>query len=132
MEAINILGTRNTPSVTYDDQARTFSVIGNSIPENASEFYAPIMNWLKAELPDMQDGTIFQFSLPYFNSSSLKALYLVLMEIKKEMHTGKQFSAIWHIEEGDDFMSEAAETFAEMTEIEFTLKEGLLPPLSNP
>ena len=131
MESIKISATRNTPSVTFDQQTKTFSLIGNSIPENAGEFYTPVIGWLRKELPGMQEGTIFEFCLPYFNSSSLKALYLLLVEIKKEMDSGKRLEAVWHMEEDDDFMAEAAETFAEMTEIEFTLKQGLLHPASD-
>lgn len=128
MEPINIRATRNTPSVTYDAPGNLFSLIGNSIPENAGEFYTPVIDWLKHTLPTMPDGSTFAFCLPYFNSSSLKALYLLLMELKKEMDAGKRFETIWHLEEDDDFMTEAAETFTEMTGIEFTFKVGVIEP----
>lgn len=126
MKPISISATRNTPAVTYRAETNTFSLIGNSIPENAGEFYKPVIEWIKQEAPLLADGTTFEFCLPYFNSSSLKALYLLLMELKKAMELGKRFEAIWHIEEQDDFMSEAAETFTEMTDIDFTLKTGLI------
>ncbi len=127
MEPINIGATRNTPSIHFNGDTHTFTVIGNSIPENAGEFYTPVIDWLRAKASSLPDGTIFQFCLPYFNSSSLKALYLLLMEIKNAMDAGKHFEAIWHVEEDDDFMSEAAETFTELTGMEFILHSGILP-----
>ena len=75
----------------------------------------------------MPDGTTFEFCLPYFNSSSLKALYLLLVEVKLAMDAGKRFEAVWHVEEEDDFMTEAAETFSEITGIVFQTRTGLLP-----
>lgn len=124
---IDIKATRNTPSVEFDKAAKTFTMVGNSIPENAGEFYGPIIDQVKKEIPSMPDGTTFTFCLPYFNSSSLKAVYLLLTEIKSGMDSGKKFEAVWHVEEEDDFMTEAAETFTEMAGIEFTFKTGLLP-----
>jgi hypothetical protein len=121
-----IKATRNTPAVCFDPAVPSFTVAGNSIPENAGEFYGPIIEQLRQQIPAMTDGTSFVFCLPYFNSSSLKAIYLLLNEIKVGMDQGKRFEVIWHMEEEDDFMSDAAETFSEMTGIPFTLKTGLL------
>lgn len=125
-EPIAIKGTSNTPAVSYSTQDHGFSIIGNSIPENAGEFYAPIIERVRGNIPAMADGSTFTFCLPYFNSSSLKAIYMLLSTIKEGMDQGKRFDVIWHIEEGDDFMSDAAETLSEMVGIEMTLKEGLL------
>lgn len=124
--AFDIKATRNTPAVRYEPATPAFIVAGNSIPENAGEFYGPIIEHLHKEIPGMPDGMSFIFCLPYFNSSSLKAIYLLLNEIKAGMDLGKRFDVIWHMEEEDDFMSDAAETFAEMTGISFILKAGLL------
>lgn len=126
MDALRIAATRNTPAISIDPAAKRFRMVGNSLPENAGEFYTPIIERLKQSLPEMGDGSIFEFCLPYFNSSSLKAIYLILVEVKQTMDGGKQFEVIWHVEEDDDFMTEAAETFVEMCGIELTLREGLI------
>ena len=123
---LNIKATRNTPAVVLDIDKNTFTIAGNSIPENAGEFYGPIIEQVKQGIPAMADGATFTFCLPYFNSSSLKAVYLLLTEIKAGIDSGKSFEAVWHVEEEDDFMAEAAETFTEMSGIEFTLKTGIL------
>ncbi len=123
---LDIKATRNTPGVLLDTEKNIFYMVGNSLPENASEFYSPIVELVKQAIPHMTNGAIFTFCLPYFNSSSLKAVYLLLKEIKEAMDGGRHFEIVWHIEEDDDFMSEAAETFTEMTGITFTFKTGIL------
>lgn len=123
--ALAIKATRNTPAILFDPNANAFSVIGTSIPENAGEFYGPVIEWMKEQAPALPDGTSFTFCLPYFNSSSLKAVYLLLCEIKAGMDTGKNFELVWYVEEDDDFMSDAAETFTEMTGVAFTFRTGL-------
>jgi hypothetical protein len=126
MEALIIAATRQTPSVKFDPTDRHLRITGVSIPENASEFYLPVIDWLKNNGADLENGTTVSFSLTYFNSSSLKALYLVLMELKKLLDAGKSFDVFWYVEEEDEFMSEAAETFTEMVGIPLKLVTGSL------
>ena len=121
MEPLNIPSTRNTPAVICDPIRARFSVAGSSIPENASAFYEPIIKWLNTHMEEIPTKTEFAFNLPYFNSSSLKAIHLLLMEIKRGVDRGKQFTLTWHMEEDDDFMSEAGETFREMVGMDITI-----------
>ncbi|MBL7950887.1 MAG: DUF1987 domain-containing protein [Flavobacteriales bacterium] len=126
MEDLHLTATKNTPEVFFSITAGTYRIMGNSIPENASELYAPVMAWLQKNLTHVADGATFEFDLPYFNSSSLKALYLVLLELKKEADQGKNLRLRWFAEENDEFMTEAAETFTEMVGIELELVIGKL------
>lgn len=126
MITLNIPASRTTPAVLYDQEQARFRVVGNSIPENASAFYSPIVVWLKEHGRSMPEGCTFEFSLPYFNSSSLKALYQVMMQIKDLQGQGKQFNIIWFAEEEDDFMLEAGETYREMVGIDITIQFGML------
>lgn len=126
MEALHLPATKNTPEVLFSPATGIYRLVGNSIPENASEFYSPVMIWLKDNLVHTANGATFEFDLPYFNSSSLKALYLVLLELKKEADKGKELKLRWYAEENDEFMSEAAETFTEMVGLELELVIGKL------
>jgi hypothetical protein len=64
------------------------------------------------------------FSLPYFNSSSLKALYAVLVEIKNGIDQGKEFEVNWYVEDEDEFMIEAGETYQELLGMKINLITG--------
>lgn len=126
MEALNIPATRNTPAISYNPSHAWLRVVGKSIPENASGFYMPVIDWIKQHMEALPDGCYFEFSLPYFNSSSLKALYLILMEIKRGMDLGKRFQVVWYAEEDDEFMNEAADTFRELTGMQIDVRTGHL------
>ncbi len=125
MEDLRILATRNTPEVTFLPQRQRFLICGNSIPENAGEFYSAPMEWLRLNIPNLPIGSTFEFSLPYFNSSSLKALYLLLLEIKQGKEFGKEFHLVWYAENDDEFMIDAAETFIELTGMDLEVRIGI-------
>lgn len=126
MEALKLEATRHSPAVDLDLTSGTFRIVGVSIPENASEFYTPIIEWIRGAMPSIPDGSTFSFSLSYFNSSSLKALYLALTEIKAGIDSGKKIDVQWHVDEEDEFMQEAGETFSEMVDIPLNMVTGSL------
>ncbi|MCC6840201.1 MAG: DUF1987 domain-containing protein [Flavobacteriales bacterium] len=124
METLNIPATANTPAVSFSSEQSRFLVTGNSIPENANNFFRPIMEWLDRNLEALPKLCTFEFNLPYFNSSSLKAIYLLLMEIRRGEAAGKQFHIAWYTESGDEFMEEAAESFIELTNMPIHVRTG--------
>lgn len=121
---LHLFATKSTPEVLFSPQQNIYRMVGNSIPENASETYAPVMEWLRNEFRSLSGPVTFDFDLPYFNSSSLKALYLVLLELKKATLAGKEIDLRWYIDENDEFMTEAAETFREMVGLDLKLVAG--------
>jgi hypothetical protein len=126
MNALNIPATRATPAITYNPDQACFRAVGNSIPEDASEFYAPVISWINEHMEQLPDGCAFEFCLPYFNSSSLKALYTLLMAVKCGIDRGQRFEVTWYVENDDEFMQEAGETYQEMLGMRMTIAPGLL------
>lgn len=124
MQLFKISATRTTPSVLLDPENGVYRICGNSIPENAGEFYAPVVTWCRDNLASFTRRATFEFDLPYFNSSSLKAIYLILTEIKHALDAGREIIVNWHVEEHDEFMLEAAETFEEMVGIQLNITAG--------
>ncbi len=126
MDELYIPHTKNTPGVAFVPGANKYSISGRSIPENASDFYAPVLSWLQENLPRITEPVVFSFDLPYFNSSSMKALYLVLTEIRNGQQAGRPVHVHWFVEDDDEFMVDAAETFQELTKIDLEIKPGSL------
>jgi len=124
MEQLHIVATRNTPSVVFLPEKATFHIVGSSIPEDPGTFYGPVVQWLQRNVAQLPDTCAFAFSLPYFNSSSLKALYSVLVEIKKGIDQGKAFEVNWYVEDEDEFMIEAGETYQELLGMKINLITG--------
>ena len=114
MEPLIIPGKRNTPSIWFDPSIDRFEMSGTSIPENANEFFRPVFNWLAANLPHLKDGSIFHFHFSYFNSTSLKAIFQVLRQLKEASVMGPKLEVRWYVEEDDEFMSDAAEMYMQL------------------
>lgn len=48
---------------------------GRSIPENAREFYRPMIEWVEKYNTRPKQQTVFDICLEYFNTSSSKAIF---------------------------------------------------------
>ena len=119
MQAINIESTEDTPKVILDASAGKFEMSGRSLPEDAAEFYQPILDWLDAYAASANPETIFEVKLEYFNTASSKLILDVLTKLE-EIDNVKVH---WYYYEDDEDMEEAGEEFSELIEVDFELKE---------
>ena len=119
MNALIIPATRNTPAIWFEPEAGRFEVEGISIPENASDFYLPVIEWMTRYLTELADGSVFNFQLSYINSTSLKAIYQMLKRIEEACKLGAHISVRWYAEDEDEFMQESAIMFSDMLDVEF-------------
>ncbi|HEY0978691.1 MAG TPA: DUF1987 domain-containing protein [Flavobacteriales bacterium] len=115
MKSLLIKGTKSTPTVVLDPTNDRYVFAGNSLPENAAEFFEPVIQWLRTNSEGLPPGRNFIFRLSYFSTSSMKAFYMVLNLIREaSLMQGKAHTISWQIEDDDEFMSEAAENFEEL------------------
>lgn len=113
MSTLHISATERTPELLFDFAANTFSLKGESYPENIAEFYGEPLGQLKKHL-SAQEGQkiVFHFALPYFNSSSAKIILGLFSMLEQAAEDGNEVHITWSCEEGDD-MQEMGEEFAE-------------------
>lgn len=123
MTPLFIPGTRNTPTVHFEPATFRFEVYGTCVPENAAEFFEPVFRWLSANLAYLPPGSIFHFNLSYFNSTSLKALFHVLKQIKEVNVMGGSIGIRWYVEPDDEFMTESVALFTQMLELNVEVVE---------
>ena len=84
MESLLIQNTEDTPQIDFDLGTGIFSISGRSLPENAIEFYMPILEWIEKVLSETSDKTfVFEIKLEYFNTASSKQLAKMLLMIEK-------------------------------------------------
>ena len=115
--------TKTTPLVWFDPAAGTCVIAGQSLPENAPEFFGRLTDALDTELAALSKPLRWEFRLPYFNTSSTKGLYQVLARIKSHSETGVDHQVIWDVEADDEFMREAGENFEELLGLGITFRE---------
>ena len=122
MTSLILPPTRNTPSIWFEPNVGRFEMSGISVPENATEFYQPVYDWLDTTLPHITEGQLFRFQLSYFNSTSLKAIFLLLKRIVDNGVLGPKAVIRWCVEEDDEFMIESAEMYMELLNTRFEVE----------
>ena len=115
MDNINIEVGERSPKITCDWDKGVMEIVGESYPENVTDFYGPVLSALEKYLSTSKDK-IFScaFELLYFNSSSAKVLMRIfdMFEEYSNSH-GHNIKVIWKVDEEDDNMRELGEEFAE-------------------
>ena len=75
MDNINIEAGERSPKIACDWEKGTMEVIGESYPENVTEFYGPVLSAMENHLNSNKNKKFLcAFELLYFNSSSAKVL----------------------------------------------------------
>lgn len=113
--------TKSSPAIIFDDESNLFKVEGISTLVNAVEFYNDAAQWITLNESKLTQAVEFQFHLPYFNSASMKGILLMMQRIKQGVDTGKKWNVSWNVEDDDEFLLDAAESFQEMLELEIKI-----------
>jgi hypothetical protein len=122
MDPIKIEGTPKTPTVNFNAESGVLEIKGRSIPENAVEFYRPLVDWIGNYGGATKEATEVNIQLEYFNTSSSKCILDVFKKL--ESINGKSSILInWHYEEDDEDMLEAGEDYQAIINIPFKMIE---------
>ena len=123
MEAMNLVGTDDTPNVILDAANSKFELSGRSLPEDVAAFYKPILTWLENFAETGPDKITFDFKLNYFNTASSKMILDILLKLEEMNEDGDKVNIRWHYPSNDEDMKEAGEEYADMVEIPFEMIE---------
>lgn len=128
MENLHIPATDRTPEVDFAFSEGRLRLAGESYPEDVSSFFAPVFRALDAHLATLSEGACrLDLELVYFNSSSAKALMVLLEKLDAAAAKGAAIVVHWRYDPEDDTMQELGEEFGEDLEhARFSLEA--LPP----
>jgi hypothetical protein len=131
MQELFIEQGSRTPSIRFSPDENIFYIRGTSSPEDVRRLYYPVLEWVNKFIEEILKGGFktfnnenplrFQIDLKYFNSSSIKFLFDILVEFKKLPPAGFPVIVEWYYEEGDADMKEAGVDLSNLVEMEFTL-----------
>ena len=116
MTEYNIERTKITPEIKLK-LGEIFSIIGDSRPEDVSEFYNPIIEWfseLNKSCTNTNKNEVFTmvFFMEYLNSSSVIFLSKILKKITALSELSNvTFKVEWQHLEYDEDMKELGEEF---------------------
>jgi len=125
MEQLQIEATKSSPKIDFNAQTNVLSIVGESYPENTTQFYEKVFQWLDDYLESLEDEEVnVNMELIYFNSSSSKVLMDIFDSLEEASEDGKNIVVNWIYDEDNDASLEYGEEFAEDIEsLTFNLVE---------
>jgi hypothetical protein len=123
MNLLYIESTKSTPEVRFDPSTGTLSVTGQSYPENAFQFYEPLLRWVDGYLEQTNQNTVIsiELQLPYINTSSTKCFMILLEKLDEAYASGKAVEVRWYCDEDNEAEQECAEEFKEDLRLPFAI-----------
>ena len=122
MNALIVDDTKETPRVHFDPANNIFEISSRSLPEDADEFYVPVIKWLENYAEKPNPKTNFTFKLDYYNTAS--ARYITKMvKLLDELGSNNDVKVYWYYREIDEDMEAMGEEYNEMTDIDIELIE---------
>ncbi len=114
-DKLDIEATSRTPAVAFDFASNHLKIAGESYPEDVTEFYGPVFIALDTYLGILSDrgSCRFDFELIYLNSSSAKAIMMLMDKLDAAAKKGAAVDVYWYYDNEDDTMQELGEEFGE-------------------
>lgn len=132
METLRIEGTNMSPRVSFEPDRSLLEISGYSRPENARDFYMKILDWLteykvwlekNGKANHNSDPVTFKFKYIYFNSSTAKFIYDIILLLSEYKNANIPLKIYWYFDEDDDELREAGEELSEMANVPFQYVE---------
>ena len=118
---LRLEGTTDTPEVILNAELCTLSITGNCYPENAFQFFKPLLDWMKNNHTLFKGPAKAEIKLNYFNSSSGRFLLKFLNICSHQLSNG--LTVMWLFESGDELIKERGEELASAADVSFVFVE---------
>lgn len=114
MNNLRIEPSKSSPEIDFDASSGLLRVKGESFPENAAKFYAPVMEWILGFFAeDSGVPIVFELEIVYFNSSTSKVLMNLFRLAEKSSEAGRRVSVRWICDAENETAIECGEEFKE-------------------
>lgn len=118
MDSLYIKQSDSTLEVDFNPVTGVLCMRGESYPENALKFFAPVLAWINDYLAGLGagDSVTVDMDIIYFNSSSSKVLMNIFDSFDSAARRGVVVSILWRHHEENEIAQECGEEFAEELE----------------
>lgn len=124
MENFTIQAGAKTPFINLE-KSGLIELKGKSIPENSTEFYQPVFEWIDKYSSAPGQATKVLIQLEYFNTSSSKCILDIFRKLETIHRTGKSKVTIeWLYEEDDEDMMETGEDYSSIVKVPFAISKA--------
>ncbi len=122
MENLIINPTKTTFGVCFNAEKGTLDISGTSYPDNAIEFFKPLLDWVKQYTENMDSALLIQFKVNYYNTSSSKYLFKMLEMVENYFTKGHEVEIIWHYYEGEEDMLDTWKELIEELDLPYRIE----------
>jgi SiaC family regulatory phosphoprotein len=122
MNDLIIPGSISSPTVRLDAARGSMELSGESYPQNAFDFFAPILDWTRQYLRECPDPLSLELRLSYLNTSSTKCVIDLLDLLEGAYKIGRQVHVVWYCDKENERAQEAAEEFHEDVTLPFEIR----------
>jgi len=119
---IFISETKDTPKIHISVDEGLFEITGNSFSLSVIDFYKPILEWIKNDLPLVTKDLNCTFKLEIVNSETIKIFTEILFKLNSFYENGKSINIKWIFNEDDEDVYEIGIMLSEMAKIPFTFE----------
>ncbi|MBO7566432.1 MAG: DUF1987 domain-containing protein [Bacteroidales bacterium] len=120
---IKIEETDDTPLVEFDIEKNILRIAGPSFPENAPDFYNPIIAEVCNIDPQSPGQLVIELEFSILSSASNKMVYEMLVKLEKIFYLGKSMIIKWIYEGFDEDMVDEGLGYKANLKIDFELVE---------
>ena len=119
IERLQLAATASTPAVDFDPESGVLALSGESYPENAFEYFRPLLAWVATCVRDSSTPMVAQIALSYLNTSSIKSVMDMLDILEAGHRQGRVVSVRWSYAQSNDRALEMIEEFKEEVTLPF-------------
>jgi len=123
MDSLIYKETEDTPEIIFNPTEGIFKISKISVPEDAYQFYEPVLQWLKDYEKNPNPETIVNFDLEYVNTASSKQLIQIMLLLEKIAQKSK-VTIKWYYEAIDEDMQSLGERYNKLVKITFEFIES--------
>jgi hypothetical protein len=121
MNHLKLDNTKYTVRVDFNPDSGILEMEGASYPENASEFFQPIFDWITQYTSEAKGEIVLNLKLNYLNTSSTKCMLDIFDILENYYKDGGKVQINWCYAEDDEDILETGEEFSEDTEVPVNL-----------
>jgi len=122
LSSLILSASEDTPEVLFSAEEGMLRIDGRSLPENAYNFYHPLIEWTRVYCKLFNQPTSIELNLDYFNSSSGRYLFEILTIVELESKDRTKFSILWKVEKDDELMIEKGEELKSLLDLPFVIE----------
>lgn len=119
IDKLHLAATSSTPTVDFDPDSGVLQLAGESYPENAFDFFRPLLAWVAAYVERGTAPVVAELALSYLNTSSIKSVMDLLDLLEAAHRAGRTVTVRWSYPEDNDRALEMIEEFKEEVTLPF-------------